>query len=50
MGEGNRELKEIIAESFPNMENELAILIQVHKANRMPNHLNAERPLQDTLY
>ena len=28
------------------MENELDILIQVHKANRMPNNLNAERPLR----
>ena len=42
--------QEIISENFPNMENELDILIQVHKANRMPNNLNAERPLQDTLY
>ena len=35
-------LKEIIADNFPNLENELGL--EVYEANRTPNCINAKRP------
>ena len=34
--------KDIIAKNFPNLGKEIDI--QIHEANRTPNHLNAKRP------